>query len=268
MSLREREGVFATVLMACLWLPSGAAAQDNFEIQVYGSETVAPGTTMVELHSNMAVEGTTRKTEGVLPTERALHETIEITRGFTPWFETALYILTSLQPDGWQWAGDHIRPRIRIPEGWHWPVGVSLSPEFGYQRREFSTDTWTLELRPIIDQQLGRWYWSFNPTIEMSFEGKSEGRGWEVSPSFKLSYAITPKVSGGFEYYGALGPLNGLDPLREQQHQLFSVVDLDLGPRWEFNFGVGVGLTRSTDPLIVKLILGYRFGGAGTGWSR
>jgi hypothetical protein len=37
------------------------------------------------------------------------------------------------------------------------------------------------------------------------------------------------------------------------------VLDLDLGPRWEFNFGVGAGLTPSTDRLIVKLILGYRF---------
>ncbi len=25
------------------------------------------------------------------------------------------------------------------------------------------------------------------------------------------------------------------------------------------NFGVGIGLTRSTDPVLVKLILGYRF---------
>jgi len=38
------------------------------------------------------------------------------------------------------------------------------------------------------------------------------------------------------------------------------VLDVDLGPRWEFNLGVGVGLTPATDRLIVKAILGYRFG--------
>ena len=32
-----------------------------------------------------------------------------------------------------------------------------------------------------------------------------------------------------------------------------------MSPQWEINLGVGVGLTRSTDHLIVKLILGYRF---------
>ncbi len=25
---------------------------------------------------------------------------------------------------GSQWVGDHIRPRVRVPESWHWPVGV------------------------------------------------------------------------------------------------------------------------------------------------
>ena len=39
------------------------------------------------------------------------------------------------------------------------------------------------------------------------------------------------------------------------------MVDLDLGPKWEFNAGVGFGLTPSSDRLIVKMILGYRFDG-------
>jgi hypothetical protein len=41
---------------------------------------------------------------------------------------------------------------------------------------------------------------------------------------------------------------------------IFPVLDIDLGPRWELNVGVGVGLTPATDRLIVKVILGYRFG--------
>jgi hypothetical protein len=35
-------------------------------------------------------------------------------------------------------------------------------------------------------------------------------------------------------------------------------VDLNLGPNWEFNFAVGVGMTASTDHLLVKMILGRR----------
>ena len=253
------------LLVVCVLLPSGGAAQNNFEIQVYGSETLAPRSTMVELHTNSALEGTTHTENGVLPTNHAVHETLEITHGWTSWFETGVYLFASIQPDdGVMWVGNHIRPRVRAPESWELPVGLGLSAEIGYQRRAFSTDTWTLELRPIIDKQLGSWYLSFNPVLDRSLkgEGVSQGHGFEFSPSAKVGYEITKTVSAGVEYYGALGPVKNFDPPSQQQHLIFPVVDLDLGPRWEFNAGVGFGLTRSTDSYILKVILGYRFGGS------
>jgi hypothetical protein len=156
-------------------------------------------------------------------------------------------------------VGDHIRPRFRIPEDWHWPVGISVSNEIGYQRRKYSVDTWTWEIRPIIDKQLGRLYLSFNPTFDRAIHGPDVKRGFEFSPNFKLGWDFTKKINGGFEYYGALGPVTGFDPLRDQQQQLFPSIDLNLSPAWEFNFGVGVGMTHGTDHLIVKMIIGRRF---------
>ena len=103
-------------LFAVLLLPWRAHSQDNYEIQVYGSETVPPGDTMVELHSNYTISGEREPVNGVLPSYHALHETLEITHGFTSWFETGFYIFTSVQPGrGWEWVGDHIRPRVRVP---------------------------------------------------------------------------------------------------------------------------------------------------------
>jgi hypothetical protein len=237
-----------------------AAAQDNYEIQVYDAETVAPGHTMVELHSNFTIDGSKQVHDGVLPTNHAEHETIEITHGFNDWFEIGFYIFTSARSDqGWQWVGDHIRPRFRIPEKWHWPVYVSLSQEFGYQRRKFSADTWTWEIRPIVDKKMGRWYWSLNPTVDRSFHGPGVNQGVVFSPNFKFSSDFTPKVAAGLEYYGSTGPVTGFDPISQQQHQVFPTIDLNLAPQWEINFGLGVGLTRSTDHLIAKMILGYRF---------
>src|ERR1017187_4673022 len=116
-----------------------AAAQDNYEIQVYGADTVEPHHTMVELHSNFTFNGSKTFFDGINPTNHQLHETIEITHGWNHWFATGLYIFTSSQSgDGLDWVGNHIRPRASIPQKWHWPVGVSLSTEFGYQRRRFS----------------------------------------------------------------------------------------------------------------------------------
>jgi hypothetical protein len=40
-----------------LLAPALLRAQDNYEIQVYSVETVKPGDTMVELHSNFTVSG-------------------------------------------------------------------------------------------------------------------------------------------------------------------------------------------------------------------
>src|SRR5215471_18395646 len=247
-------------LLALIALGTQLHGQDNYEIQVYGVDLVEPRSTMVEIHSNFTVQGSKTTVNGVLPTNHALHETVEITQGWNDWFETGFYIFTSSRSgEGWDWVGDHIRPRFRVPEKWHWPVGLSLSNEVGYQRRQFSEDTWTWEMRPILDKKLGRWYLSFNPTIDKSIHGLNAAKGWEFSPNAKVSYDFSKVVSGGLEYYGALGPITGLDPLAEQQQQFFPSIDLNVAPEWELNFGVGWGATRSTDHLIIKGIIGRRF---------
>ncbi len=237
-----------------------ARAQDNYEIQVYGSDTVVPRSTMVEIHSNFTVDGSKTVEDGMLPTNHAEHETLELTQGINGWSEVGFYVFTSIQPDGgWQWVGDHIRPRVRVPEKWHWPVGVSLSTEIGYQRAAFSPDTWTWEIRPILDKKIGPWYFSFNPALDRSFHGPGVNQGVAFSPNVKVSYDFTKKIAGGFEYYASYGSLTGFDALRDQQQQFFPSIDIDFAPQWEFNFGVGVGTTRSTDHLIVKCIVGRRF---------
>jgi hypothetical protein len=253
--------LIAGSLLICILLTASVLrAQDNYEIQVYGSDTVEPGHTMIELHSNFTIDGSKKVQNGVLPTNHAAHETIEITHGFTDWFEVGFYIFTSARNgQGVQWVGDHIRPRVRIPKKWNWPVGLSLSNEIGYQRRTFSTDTWTWEMRPIADKRIGRWYLSFNPTLDRSFHGEGVHQGVVFSPNFKFSYDFTRKIAGGVEYYGSLGPVTGFSPIGEQQHQIFPAIDLNLSPKWEVNFGLGVGATHSTDHLIAKMILGYRF---------
>jgi hypothetical protein len=248
------------VLIAALLLvaPALARAQGNFEIQVYPSETVAPGVTMFELHTNSALRGTTTEEDGIRPTRHAVHETLEITHGWTGWFETGFYLFTSIQPQqGWELVGTHVRPRVRAPESWALPVGLSLSMEIGWQRREYSTDTWSVELRPIIDKELGPWYLALNPAFGRSLKGT--GTDFEFEPAAKVSYAVDKRVAAGLEYYASLGQVNGFDTWSRQEHLLFAVVDLDLGPRWEFNAGVGFGLTPATDGVILKLILGRRF---------
>lgn len=74
---RPRGAALALGLLAVFLLTPvpRARAQGNFEIQVYGSETVPPRSTLVELHSNVAAQGTTRTENRVRPTQGAFHET-------------------------------------------------------------------------------------------------------------------------------------------------------------------------------------------------
>jgi len=251
------------VLSVLLSIAALSMAQDNYEIQVYGSDTVKKGSTMVELHSNVNLNGPTAPSNGVLPTRHAWHETLEITHGWTDTFETGFYVFTSYRGDqGWDYVGSHVRPRWRAPESWKWPVGASLSLEYGFQRRQFSEDSSNLEIRPIIDKQVGRLYLALNPALEKSINGDGASHGWAFSPNVKVSYDFTKMITLGLEYYGSVGPVNDWQSSANQTHQLFPSLDLNLSEDWEFNFGVGFGLNTSSQNsqgTILKMIVGRRF---------
>lgn len=237
-----------------------AFAQGNYEIQVYGSDTVPAENTMVELHSNFTVYGQRQLIDGIYPTYHQEHETLEITQGLTDWSEVGFYVFTSEQAGhGVQWVGDHIRPRVRVPDSWHWPFGFSISTEIGYQRPVYSLDTWTWGIRPILDKAIRRWYFAVNPALERTLHGPDVKIGLGFAPAAKVSYDFSKEISGGFEYYADYGKLFYFSSFGEQQQQFFAVTDLNVSPVWEINIGVGLGVTGSTDHLIVKGILGRRF---------
>jgi hypothetical protein len=249
--------LFASTLLA---VALSAHAQGNYEIQVYGSDTVPPENLMVEAHSNFTPKGQKQTLDGVYPTNHQEHETLEVTQGLTGWSEVGFYVFTSEQRGhSVQWVGSHIRPRVRAPENWRWPVGASLSMEIGYQRAVYSPDTWTWEIRPIVDRTLGRWYVAFNPAVERTLHGPGVRYGWGFTPGVKVGYDFTRKVNAGLEYYADYGRLWNWDGLHDQQQQIFAVTDLNISPQWEINLGIGVGPTAATDHLIIKGILGRRF---------
>ncbi|HCN84014.1 MAG TPA: hypothetical protein DIT07_10405 [Sphingobacteriaceae bacterium] len=235
-------------------------AQENYEIQVYGSETTEKGRTMVELHSNFTFDGSTTITDGLLPSNHVFHETIEITHGWNSWFETGFYIFNEIGSGGrTAYVGSHIRPRVMVPKSLGWPVGLSLSTEFGFQKRAYSGSTGGIEIRPIIDKEWGNLYISFNPTIEKSFSGEGVGEGFTFSPNLKTSYNFTKVFGLGFEYYGSTGSLFNPMPASQQEHQLYLATDLDFDPDWEFNAGFGHALNKNGDNSVFKIILGRRF---------
>jgi hypothetical protein len=243
--------------MLALFLPALASAQENYEIQVYSSPTQPKGRTMFELHSNYTIKGDSTASFGMVPSHHSIHETVEITHGLNDWSELGFYLFTNQSPsNGFQFAGTHIRPRVAVPEAWKWPVGLSLSQEFGWAPAKYSADEWTYELRPIIDKEMGRYYVSLNPVLGKSLRGPNSAEPFEFTPNVLAAVDVSKKVNLGLEYYGALGTINRFAPASEQAHQLFYVLNYDFGPDYEFNIGYGVGLNGNSEKSMIKLILG------------
>lgn len=239
---------------------SWATPQDLFEIQVYPYETVPPHRTMVEFHMNYFPSGTQDSEFGEFPNNHQFHFTTEITHGLTPHWELGAYLVTAYVPGvGPKYAGSRIRPRFRIPESWRLPFRLSISTELGFNKHQFDPNTITLEIRPILEKEMRKWYLSFNPNVSKSFRGADAHRGFGFEPGLKVSYDLTKIVAAGFEYYAETGPITHIEPLHEQHHLIFPTIDLNTSPNWELNFGVGRGLTGTSEHWIVKWIIGYRF---------
>ena len=255
---------FCFFCLSALWLPIAAiGAQENYEIQVYGAKTVEKGFTVFELHSNFTGNGSRSIDGTVLPTNRALHETVEITHGFSDIFEIGFYLFSSAnEGNGWQFVGAHIRPRIRAPDAWQLPVGVSLSSEFGPVSTKYDANSWGVELRPIIDQTVGDFYWAFNPTVGWALKGADAGNGASgmiFNPSIKVQWNVSKRIGAGVEYYGTTGSINRLAPRAMQSHIVYPSLDFDFSENWEFNIGYGVRVAGTGDHDIVKIIIGRRF---------
>ena len=186
--------IISAILILIALTPVMLVGQENYEIQVYPSETIEKGFTGVELHSNYSTSGQ-GMSDRVRPTEHALRQTLEITHGFTPNFEIGFYqFLNSQKEFGMQWVGTHLRPKITLPSKYNLPVGLSLSTEIGYQRREYSSDTWSIEIRPIIDKDFKRVYISLNPVIGKSLKGDVGNQPFDFAPSFKIAFHINQKI--------------------------------------------------------------------------
>ncbi len=236
-----------------------ARGQENYEVQVYGSQTQQKRSAIFELHTNFTFDGERHIINEVRPPYHSLHETVEITRGITDIFELGFYLFMNYTPGyGYQVVGTHIRPRVMAPQKWNLPVGLSLSTEFGYQRPEYAGETWNIEMRPIIDKQLNNLYLCFNPTFGIALTSAYSNSVPVFEPNIKVSYAFLKNCGIGVEYYGDLGAITGFETVPDQGHTLFATFDLLNNIHWEVNAGVGFGLTPATDGLIAKLILGRR----------
>jgi hypothetical protein len=255
-----RVGV-AFCALACLMLLAPARpalAIDFYEIQIYGVDTAPKDHLTLELHSNSVTTATgTSAKEELNPYQ--IHETVEATFGVLRWLEVGQYLATAKLDNGqYDYAGARTKVHFGVPQSADWPIEVGGNLELDYMRFAAEENPLSLEMRPIVEKKIGRLTLIGNFAFEKPFNGPGN-KGLALSPSSEIDYRLLAWLEPGLEYYGDLGPLAEMPSVQQQQHFIVPALNFLLIPRLELNLGVGVGLTRASNGLFLKSIVGWTF---------
>ncbi|MDE1922252.1 MAG: hypothetical protein KGI55_02415 [Gammaproteobacteria bacterium] len=241
----------ALILMAAV---CGRARAQTDEIQVYDATIAAPGVFNLTLHDNFTFSGSASPAyPGGIAPEHALNGVPEWAYGVTRWFEAGLYLpLYSVESDGALVVnGAKLRALFVSPDAATKRFFYGINFEFSYNRPQWDPRRVTSEIRPIVGWRSGRVTFVINPILDNSFTG---ARNLDFAPSARLAYAASPRWTVAAEEYADFGPVHHFYSPRQQSHQLFGVIDYTGAPI-SIEFGIGAGLTSTSDQAVAKLIL-------------
>lgn len=224
------------------------------EIQVYDASITSPGSFSVTVHNNYTPIG--RKEPdfpgGIVP-NHSLNGVVETTYGVNDWLELGLYLpLYSLTSDGRvKFNGAKLRALFVVPHAEERTFFYGVNFEFSINERHWETTRNSAEIRPIIGARFGPVDVIFNPIIDTSLNGI---HALDFAPAERIAYNLSQSWAVALEHYADYGPFSRFEPVDQQEHTLFAVVDYAAGPT-SIDFGVGHGFTAASDSLVLKLIV-------------
>lgn len=258
----------ATVALHGVWLAfvcalvaTPAHALNFFELEVYPATTEGKGLHEIESRSNWVANGR-RPTDEELDGEdvrrhRLLRTSFEYNYGLTDKIDIAAYI--DLQrPNGGEveYAGARARIRGAVFDKGQYPV--DLGWYFEAEMPHGTQSDLELEFRPILSRDLGRFSLDLNPIFELPTV-TSERRTLEFNYAARVYYRWTRNLQPGVEFYGGIGQIRDVDPSRDQEHYVFPTLYGRIFDTVKFAAGPGFGLTRGSDPVVLRLAFEYEF---------
>ena len=252
----------ALSIAAAIWIVAGASrawAIDFYEIQIYDTQTTPPGHLTLELHSNTVNTATGVEAKAALHPYQ-IHETLEATYGVLRWLEVGQYLATAkLDAGNYEYAGSRTKCHFGIPPTFSWPIKFGGNIELDYMRFAAEENPFSLELRPIAETSVGKFTIVGNFPFSDPFNGPGAHKGFQFSPSGEIVYDLSRWVAPAIEYYGDMGAIAALPSVQQQQHFIVPAANLYLIDRLELNLGVGIGLTRASNGVFLKSIVGWTF---------
>ena len=250
--------VLAAVTAAALGVPVPAAAQTD-EIQVYTGGLADPHVFNLTLHNNVIASGsTTPAFPGAVTADKSWNGVPEWAYGVTSWFEAGLYLplYSHDKAMGWGLDGLKLRTLFAVPHADDRAFVYGVNFELSFNARRWDTRRVTSEIRPIIGWHLKPVDIIFNPILDTSYDGLGN---LVFAPSTRVALNLSSGWVVGVEEYAELGPLHEFHARRAQSHQVYGIVGHS-GRPFDFEAGVGVGLTPASDKLTLKLILSRDIG--------
>ncbi|MFN8544299.1 MAG: hypothetical protein U0807_08830 [Candidatus Binatia bacterium] len=241
-------------------VPDLARALNFFELEVYPATTEGKGLHEIENLSTFVAKGRDAGDPADEDEGRRHHlfrSSLEYNYGLTDKIDLAAYVDFE-KPNGEdvEYAGSRVRARGALWEKGRFPVDIGWYLEA--EMPHAAESDLELEFRPLVSRDFGRFSIDVNPAFELPTVSE-ERRTLEFNYAARVAYRLTPQFTPAVEFYGGLGQIRDVEPSREQEHYVFALAYLRLPGGFHVNIGPGFGLTRGSDPVIVKANLEYEF---------
>ena len=253
---------FARRALAALLICAAPAHAINDEIQVYTEDINEPGQFGLELHMNTTPAGrSTPDYPGDSIPRHGFRLTPEFSYGISKDFEAGMYLPTVRDADG-SFSASGVKLRLKwLPlkpaednPGWY--AGVNW--EVARIDKRYSDSPMTTEVRTIIGYRADKWLLGANPILSWDLSPGYRNGGPDMVLGFKGVHDVAEGIALGLEYYSGIGKLSHPLPHSLQEHTIYAVMDFDRKP-FDFNLGIGRGLTGATDQWTVKAIFNVPF---------
>jgi hypothetical protein len=241
------------VCLALTLFPAITLAQTD-EIQVYNGDLAPTGKFNLTWHQNYTPIGLkTPAFPGGLISNHAYIGVPEWAYGVTKWFELGLYLpLYSFTTNhGSSLNGFKIRTLFAVPNADQRRFFYGSNFEFSWNAKQWDEKRYTNEIRPIIGWHLGDTDIIINPILDNSYIGF---KNLEFVPAWRVAHKLSQNSALAIEEYADFGTLQSMNSFHNQFHQVYFVADHTV-KGLDIEFGVGVGVTASSDKLTLKLIL-------------
>lgn len=145
------------------------------------------------------------------------------------------------------------------------PVDIAIYLEYVFHDKDYE-DNEELELRLILEKDVGAFRIDFNPIFEKKTSGSKSDEGVEFNYAFGIYYLNNGEgiyfsknlmIQLGLEFYGKMGEVVELESWDDQRHYIFPTLDFFIGKRLHWHTGIGFGLTSASDKITLKSILSY-----------